>query len=551
MIRELKTGSRLFYPRRLLNSLVRWVLGVHSPEGTIKVQNTATPNEKSIALDVDMAAIISKMNERNVGMTDAQRQDSADIMRAHLDGTSLIWTNEVATINKDWLARQLETSESGEGATLVPLGTSAAESYSDGGSIGASEYAARYDHTHRLPTAAEVTNGDSTVAADLATIKSTADDAKTAADEAKTTATNAETTASTAQSTASSAASAASAAQSAASSAASAASTANTTATNAKTAADNAQAELDKVTTGTGDARRVQLSKITGNISGHTGNCYVTIGNDGSLGHSSNRAYNLLNTAATTKTDTATLITSDDVGANGAAWLKTAQNSTTATKLITDDDFDLTADEVETLQNVATEASSTTASTTAITSGLNNSAGTAWTTTNTTTGAPSYTEGAASGKGVSVFCFTREAFYSGTNDSGKYMMMLYGRTFTYDHLGRLTGISAESSISRPISMYPTNWASKSTTLQQTASTSYTTANLPAPLDTTTWNSQNVTNITTATTNLVFDVISRCVKSSQINYLYMRTITFSPSGGILQISAENKVIPCVDISYTTG
>ena len=519
MIRELKSGSRLFSPRRLINSLVRWVLGVHSPEGTIKIQNTATPDEKSIALDVDMAAIIAKMNERNVGMTDAQRQDSADIMRAHLDGTSLVWTNEVATINKDWLTKQLETNDgSTEGAELVPLGTSAPESYSDGGAVGVSDYAARYDHTHRFPTAAEVTNGNSTVADDLSSIKTTAEEANTTAEEAKTTAGKAQTTANTAQTT-----------------------------------ANTAQSELDKVTTGEGDNRRVPLSKLTGNISGHTGTCYVTIENDGSLGHSGNTAFELLNTVASksSTTDATTLITSEDVGKNGAAWLKTAQSSTTATKLITDDDFDLTEDEVTTLQEVATEAASTTASTTAVTSGMSNSAATKWQTADTTTGEPSYTAGADTGNGVSVFCFTREAFYSGSADGGKYMMSLFGRTMTYDHLGRLTGISKEMSVGRPISVYPTNWATNTTTLAQTSSTSYTTANLPDALNTTKWNSQNANNITSATNNIKFDVISRCVKSAQINYLYMRTITFSPGGGILEVSAENKVIPCVDISYTTG
>ena len=533
MIRELKSGSRLFSPRRLINSLVRWVLGVHSPEGTIRIQNTATPDEKSIALDVDMAAIIAKMNERNVGMTDAQRQDSADIMRAHLDGTSLVWTNEVATINKDWLTKQLETNDgSTEGAELVPLGTSASESYSDGGSVGASDYAARYDHTHRLPTANEITNGVATVADDLASIKSTAETAQTAADAAQTAADAAQTTATAAQT---------------------AAETAQTTADAAQTTADEAKSGLDNITTGEGDNRRVPLSKLTGNIDGHTGTCYVTIDNDGSLGHSGNNAFNLLDAVASksSTTDATTLITSDDIGTNGAQWLKTAQDSTTATKLITDDDFDLTEEEVTTLQELATEATSTTASTTNVPSGQSDSASTKWQTEDTTTGAPSYTAGDDTGKGVSVFCFTREAFYSGTNDGGKYMMSLFGRTMTYDHLGRLTGISKETAVGRPISIYPTDSATNTTTLTQTSSTSYTTANLPSVLDTTKWNSQNANNITSATNNIKFDVVSRCVKSAQINYLYMRTITFSPAGGILEVSAENKVIPCVDISYTTG
>lgn len=106
MIREIKGRRGLFWPRWLVNEIVRWILGVHSPNGTIKINNTANPgNERSIALDVDMDAVISEANRRNEnrGLSKAQREDARDVVRACLDGNSLTWGDGAASVNSEWL----------------------------------------------------------------------------------------------------------------------------------------------------------------------------------------------------------------------------------------------------------------------------------------------------------------------------------------------------------------------------------------------------------------------------------------------------------------
>ncbi len=115
VIRELTGRKRLFPPRRLINELVKWVLGVHSPGGTIKVNNTAAPGERSIALDIDMDAVLSAVDEHeeNKGLSDTQRTETRDVVRSCLDGNSLVWGDNCATVNPDWLDRYLEEDNQG------------------------------------------------------------------------------------------------------------------------------------------------------------------------------------------------------------------------------------------------------------------------------------------------------------------------------------------------------------------------------------------------------------------------------------------------------
>ena len=118
MIRELTGRRRLFSPRRLINELVKWVLGVHSPGGTIKVNNTANPGERSLALDIDMQAVLSAVDKHDEGkgLSKAQREESRDVVRSCLDGNSLVWGDNCACVNSEWLDKYLD--ESGHGATL-------------------------------------------------------------------------------------------------------------------------------------------------------------------------------------------------------------------------------------------------------------------------------------------------------------------------------------------------------------------------------------------------------------------------------------------------
>lgn len=116
MIRELTGRRRIFSPRRLINELVRWVLGVHSPSGTIKVRNTANPGERSIALDIDMEAVLSAVDKRreNMGLSKAQREETRDVMRSCLDGNSLVWGDGCASVNSDWLDQYIKDETQGQ-----------------------------------------------------------------------------------------------------------------------------------------------------------------------------------------------------------------------------------------------------------------------------------------------------------------------------------------------------------------------------------------------------------------------------------------------------
>ena len=110
MIKEL-TRKTIFAPRRLINEMVRWILGVHSSEGTIRVANTATPGEeRSLDVNVDMDAMKARSDEwaASRGLSDVQRVEAADVMRQHLDGVTLMWRNDLASVNADWLDARLQ-----------------------------------------------------------------------------------------------------------------------------------------------------------------------------------------------------------------------------------------------------------------------------------------------------------------------------------------------------------------------------------------------------------------------------------------------------------
>lgn len=118
MIRELTGRRRFYWPRKLINELARWVLGVHSPGGTIKVNNTANPGERSLALDIDMAAVLSAVDkhDESKGLSKAQREEARDVVRSCLDGNSLLWGDNCASVNADWLDKYLD--ENGQEVAL-------------------------------------------------------------------------------------------------------------------------------------------------------------------------------------------------------------------------------------------------------------------------------------------------------------------------------------------------------------------------------------------------------------------------------------------------
>lgn len=66
---------------------------------------------------------------------------------------------------------------------------------------------------------------------------------------------------------------------------------------------------LDALEATLGSGGKVPLSQLTGNIQGHSGDCLVTIGNDGSLDHSGNDAFDVLSELTNKSTVTNHVVT--------------------------------------------------------------------------------------------------------------------------------------------------------------------------------------------------------------------------------------------------
>lgn len=162
MIHELTGKGRLLFPRKMFNAVVRWILGVHSPSGTIKVSNTANPKgDKSIGLDVDIEAVTSKVRKAfdERGFTAQQRRDVCGIVRDCLDGVSLYWNDRRASVSDGWLeelVRNLLPDDPGQPtAADAPLPVADyVDSETDADKlarVGSSPKKAPLDHVHRLP----------------------------------------------------------------------------------------------------------------------------------------------------------------------------------------------------------------------------------------------------------------------------------------------------------------------------------------------------------------------------------------------------------------
>lgn len=115
MIAELTGRRRLFSPRRLINEIVRWILGIYSPTGTIRIGNTAHPGEdRSMSLDVDIGTVAGRVAERvgNRPFTADQRNEVCDVVRSHVDDVSLVWRDGGLAVNEEWVAEQIPEQQS-------------------------------------------------------------------------------------------------------------------------------------------------------------------------------------------------------------------------------------------------------------------------------------------------------------------------------------------------------------------------------------------------------------------------------------------------------
>ena len=100
--------KRLFFPVAWANSVSRWILGLHSPSGTIRITNTAAPGEgASAAIDVDVEAVANRVMKLVGG--DARgfsRRECAlirDLVGAYVDGATVLWKDRRIALNTDWL----------------------------------------------------------------------------------------------------------------------------------------------------------------------------------------------------------------------------------------------------------------------------------------------------------------------------------------------------------------------------------------------------------------------------------------------------------------
>jgi hypothetical protein len=112
----------IFFPKKWANAVSRWLMGVYSPSGTIKITNTANPDEHgSLGLDVNIDAVIRKMEKKlhSRRFSESERLQIRDTIRAYIDGVSIYWKDKRFAVNEKWLNSMIHgilkgDSENGE-----------------------------------------------------------------------------------------------------------------------------------------------------------------------------------------------------------------------------------------------------------------------------------------------------------------------------------------------------------------------------------------------------------------------------------------------------
>lgn len=100
----------LFFPKKWANSIVRWIAGVHSPTGTISVQNTMSPNDDgSLALDVNVGALAKEIMERLElrPYTQVERSRFQFHLRGSIDGVSLEMSDGHVGVSAEWINNRI------------------------------------------------------------------------------------------------------------------------------------------------------------------------------------------------------------------------------------------------------------------------------------------------------------------------------------------------------------------------------------------------------------------------------------------------------------
>lgn len=103
MIRTFNKKRILFFPVTWANSVARWILGVCSPSGTIRIKNDAEPGrDRSVTFDVNVPAVI-RAAQQELDQKYVSRQELKDLLASLCDGQSIIMRNGVIAVNKEWL----------------------------------------------------------------------------------------------------------------------------------------------------------------------------------------------------------------------------------------------------------------------------------------------------------------------------------------------------------------------------------------------------------------------------------------------------------------
>ena len=101
MIRTFETKSRLlFAPKSWFNSVARWILGLHSETGTVRIRNTANPKAKGPSIDVDVAEVAKRIGANLC-------QSFPQVGKGDLLGPAFKWEGGKLEIDGVWLSNQL------------------------------------------------------------------------------------------------------------------------------------------------------------------------------------------------------------------------------------------------------------------------------------------------------------------------------------------------------------------------------------------------------------------------------------------------------------
>ena len=111
MIRLFQGRKRiLFFPKGWANSVTNWILGVHSPSGTVKIVNTANPGEnKSVSIDIDVEQVARLLNKLDFNKGLVKESEFKDLLKNSIDGSSLVSRDGIVSVSDEWF-KQLVNS---------------------------------------------------------------------------------------------------------------------------------------------------------------------------------------------------------------------------------------------------------------------------------------------------------------------------------------------------------------------------------------------------------------------------------------------------------